>query len=163
MADYWGFNKYSLTMQSEAIKFPTIGPLSPYNPHQLPNMGLEGHNINRCIKIGSFLLTSRVFVYLHCSIQMVSEDGQQLLLKQVHEHKIQQMTWCALIGIQPLPQKWLVAIKMRRSDKYNPTSRACIPKPPAQLQDSMRIIENWQRAWVQDYKHARAHKNRWLE
>ena len=83
MADYWGFNKYSLTMQSGAIKFPTIGPLSPYNPHQLPNRGLEGHNINRCIKIGSFLLTSRVFVYLHCSIQMVSEDGQQLLLKQV--------------------------------------------------------------------------------
>ena len=50
MGDYWGI-LHILTMQSELIKFPTIGALSsvnpspPYNPHQLPNRGGGGANI----------------------------------------------------------------------------------------------------------------------
>ena len=49
----WGFDFYSLTMQSEVIKFPIIGSLSSVkpssNPHQLPSRGVVGHNIDRHI------------------------------------------------------------------------------------------------------------------
>ena len=38
-------------LNSEVIKFPTIGAQSsvnpPYNPHQLPNRGIVGHYIDR--------------------------------------------------------------------------------------------------------------------
>ena len=52
MGDYWGYYTYSLTMQYEVIKLPTIGELSlakpSYNPHQV--IGSSGmHNIDRCI------------------------------------------------------------------------------------------------------------------
>ena len=42
-------------MQCEVIKFPTIGAMSsvnpPYNPRQLANRGVVGHNTDRRIMI----------------------------------------------------------------------------------------------------------------
>ena len=50
MGNCWEFDSYSLIMQSEVIKFTTIGALSSViSPHQLPIRGVVGHNIDRWI------------------------------------------------------------------------------------------------------------------
>ena len=86
MGDYWGFDKYSLTMQSEVQLLGHCLQLTPHIiPVNCPIGGSGAYNIDRRIMKFSFDV-SRLYdriIYLHCSIQMVSEDERQLLPKQV--------------------------------------------------------------------------------
>lgn len=69
MGDYQVFDKYTLTMQSEMIKFPTIdrGHCFQSTSHtilmdQLPSREVVGHSIDSCTKqqLEMFRLPSRI-------------------------------------------------------------------------------------------------------